>query len=99
MSNLWRLREEVSQFKERHMDQFQKLDMVEKSIVDAIIKQKDVFVALHNAQSQMMLQLHDSIQATIEQELEKTHELIIRESQKKFQGISEAQRRRIMKTK
>jgi hypothetical protein len=66
------------------------LDVVEKSIVDAIIQQKDVFIALHNAQSQIIMQLYDSTQTTIEREHEKTRELVIRESQRKFQGIFKA---------
>jgi len=78
--------EEISQFKQQHADHFRKLDAVEKSIIDAIIQQNDVFVALHNAQNNIMIKLHSRTQVKIEREHEQTRELV-RESAK-LQSIS-----------
>ena len=65
--------------KEQHADQFKKLDVIEKTIADAIIQQKDIFDAFH-------IQLHQNTQDAIKHEHGKTRQVIIDTSEKRIQG-------------
>jgi len=70
------------------VDQYRKLNETEKKVADAIIQQKDVFVAFHDAQNKLMIELHQSTQTTVKHEHEKTLQVVVSVSQKSIQGIN-----------
>jgi hypothetical protein len=73
-----RYREQVSQFKLEQSDCLKDLDLVTKMVVDAIIKQEDVFLAAHDAQLSLMRTLHNDTVTKIEDQHEITRHEIVR---------------------
>jgi hypothetical protein len=71
-------REQVSSFKLEQCDRLKDLDLKTKKIVDAIIKQKDVFLAAHDAQLSLMQSLHDDTVTNIVDQQEITRHGIVR---------------------
>ena len=53
-------REQVSQFKQEHATAFEKLDLTTKLILDAIVGQRDVFQAAHEAQLTLTKTVHEN---------------------------------------
>lgn len=73
-----RYREQVSQFKLEQSDRSGDLDLITKKVVDAIIKQEDVFLATHDAQLSLMRTLHNDTVTQIEDQHEITRHEIVR---------------------
>jgi hypothetical protein len=73
-----RYREQVSQFKLEQSDRLRDLDLITKKVVDAIIKQEDVFLATHDAQLSLMRTLHNDTVTKIEDQHEITRHEIVR---------------------
>lgn len=73
-----RYREQVSQFKLEQSDRLKDLDLITKKVVDAIIKQEDVFLAAHDAQLSLMRTLHNDTVTKIEDQHEITRHEIVR---------------------
>jgi hypothetical protein len=73
-----RYREQVSQFKLEQSDHLKDLDLITKNVVDAIIKQEDVFLAAHDAQLSLMRTLHNDTVTKIEDQHEITRHEIVR---------------------
>jgi hypothetical protein len=71
-------REQVSQFMREELDRHRDLDLKTKKIVDAIIKQEDVFLAAHDAHHSLMRSLHDDTVANILDQHEITRDEIVR---------------------
>jgi hypothetical protein len=53
-------REQVSRFKRENVDSLKELDLATKSILDAIVKQQDVFQAAREAQLTLTKTLHEN---------------------------------------
>jgi hypothetical protein len=73
-----RYREQVSQSMREQLDRHKDLGLKTKKIVDAIIKQEDVFLAAHDAQLSLMRSLHDDTVANISDQHEITRHEIVR---------------------
>ena len=73
-----RYREQVSQFKLEQSDRLKDLDLITKKVVDAIIKQEDVFLAANDAQLSLMRTLHNDTVTKIEDQHEITRHEIVR---------------------
>jgi hypothetical protein len=73
-----RYREQVSQFKLEQSDRLKDLDLITKKVVDAIIKQEDVFLAAHDALPSLMRTLHNDTVTKIEDQHEITRHEIVR---------------------
>jgi hypothetical protein len=68
------------------MEQFKKLNSVEKAIADAIVQQNDIFRASQDAQIRNMQQLHNITEAKVELEHRKTRQIILDPVEKIIQG-------------
>jgi hypothetical protein len=73
-----RYREKVSQFKVEQSDGLEDLDLITKKVVDAIIKQEDVFLAAHDAQLSLIRTLHNDAVTNIVDQHEITRHDIVR---------------------
>jgi len=73
-----RYREQICQFKLEQSDRLKDLDLITKKVVDAIIKQEDVFLAAHDAQLSLMRTLHNDTVTKIEDQHEITRHEIVR---------------------
>ena len=72
-----RYREQVSQFKLEQSDRLKDLDLIPKKVIDAIIKQEDVFLAAHDAQLSLMRTLHnDTITEIVDQHQITRYEIV-----------------------
>jgi hypothetical protein len=72
-----RYREQVSQFKLEQSDRLKDLDLITKKVVDAIIKQEDVFLAAHDAQLSLMRTLYnDTVTKIVDQHEITRHEIV-----------------------
>jgi len=72
-------REEVRQFMREGSDRLKDLDITTKRIVDAIIKQEDVFRTAHNTQITLMGTIHEETVSKIQDEHAITRSEIIQE--------------------
>jgi hypothetical protein len=72
-----RYREQVSQFKLEQSDLLEDLDLITKKVVDAIIKQEDIFLAAHDSQLSLMRTLHtDTVAQIVDQHEITRHEIV-----------------------
>jgi hypothetical protein len=70
-------REQVSQFKLEQLDRLKEFDLTTQKVVDAIIKQEDVFLAAHDAQLSLMRTLHnDTVTEIVDQHEITRHEIV-----------------------
>src|SRR5882762_2131773 len=72
-------REEVRQFTREGSNRLKDLDITTKRIVDAIIKQEDVFRTAHNTQITLMGAIHEETVSKIQDEHAITRREIIQE--------------------
>ncbi|XTI94184.1 hypothetical protein V2W45_1473413 [Cenococcum geophilum] len=73
------LREDVRQFMREGSDRLKDLDITTKRIVDAIIKQEDVFRTAHNTQITLMGTIHEETVSKVQDEHAITRREIIQE--------------------
>ncbi|KAF2175016.1 hypothetical protein K469DRAFT_756484 [Zopfia rhizophila CBS 207.26] len=78
------LREQVLRLESDHIDHFKNLDSVTQEILDAIIKQQDVFKAVHDTQSAQIRTLHSKMVLRVKNEHVTTHFIGLR-------GVSKTQ--------
>jgi hypothetical protein len=81
-------RDQVSQFKLEQSDRLGGLDLATKDIVDAIVKQQNVFQAAHDTQLTLTRTLHGATTATIVDENRTTRDKIIEELKVRLHSYS-----------
>jgi hypothetical protein len=81
-------RNQISQFKLEQSDCLQDLDLATKNIVDAIVKQQDIFHAAHDTQLTLMRTLHEETAVNVSDEHKTTRHEIIREIRVRLRSSS-----------
>jgi hypothetical protein len=77
MLSIYAYREQVSQLKLEQSDLLEDLDLITKKVVDAIIKQEDIFLAAHDTQLSLMRTLHnDTVTKIVDQHEITRHEVV-----------------------
>jgi hypothetical protein len=79
-------REQVLRFGLDHSNRLNDLDLVTRGVVDAIVKQQDVFKAVHDTQIALMGTLHNEMLSKAENEHTTTRREIIGEAVSNIQA-------------
>ena len=88
-------REQVSRLRLDHSDRLKDLDLATQRVLDAVVKQQDVFKAVHNTQIALMGTLHGKTILRVKDEHETTRREIIGETALNIQAEHAITRRLI----
>lgn len=96
---LTKIRERLSRLDLQNSNNFKDLDTVTKAVLDAVVKQEDIFVGLHNTGVSLMKKMHSETLSRVEREHESTRREIIEATALNIHAESEATRKLIQDLK